>query len=415
MNHRTLLPSLVLCMILNAVAHAAETWPQFRGPTGDGDASSAKLPLNWSESTNVKWKTAIHGKAWSSPVVWGDRIWMTTATEDGKKMSAVCVDRNTGKIVQDIVVFENAEPRFCHPTNSYASPTPILEAGRLYVHFGSYGTACLNTKTGKTIWERRDFACNHWRGPGSSPVIAGDVMFVAYDGFDKQYVTALNKNTGKTEWKHDRNINYGTDNGDRMKAYSTALYIEHKDRKQFISPSAVETISYEVETGKELWRVKHGGMNAAIRPAYRHGLVYIFGGSGRTAMVAVKPDGSGDVTSTHIVYGLGRGVPKRPGPVMFGDYMFMLNDDGIANCVDAKTGEVKWQQRMEGSYRASPILADGRIYLFGMEGQMPVIKAKPTFELLTTNELEAGCQASPAVIGNQLYIRTLTHLYWIGK
>jgi hypothetical protein len=236
-------------------------------------------------------------------------------------MSALCVDRQSGKVLHDFVVFENEEPKFCHPTNSYASCTPVIEEGRVYVHFGSYGTACLDTATGKKIWERRDLECNEWRGPGSSPIVQGDKLIVAYDGYDYQYVVAFDKQSGKTAWRRDREIDYGTDNGDRKKAYSTATAFEHNGRTQIISPSATESIAYDPDSGDVLWRVRHGGMNAAAKPLYAHGLVYIAAGDGPLSMVAVKPDGSGDVTDTHVAWSFSKSAPKRPSPTVVGDFV----------------------------------------------------------------------------------------------
>ncbi|MBP86235.1 MAG: quinonprotein alcohol dehydrogenase [Planctomycetaceae bacterium] len=394
---------------------AADNWPQFRGPNGDGRAE-ADLPLELSEKQNVQWKIPIHGKAWSSPVVWGDQLWLTTATEDGKQMSAICIDRYSGKVLRDIIVFENENPRFAHPTNSYASCTPVIEEGRIYFHFGSYGTACLDTRTGTKIWERRDFECNHWRGPGSSPIVHGDKLIVAYDGYDHQYVTALDTGSGKTVWQRDRDIDYGTDNGDRKKAYSTATSFEHKGRLQVVSPSATDTISYDPNTGEELWRVHHGGMNAAARPLYAHGLVYIAAGSGPLSLIAVRPDGSGDVTDTHIAWGFGKSAPKRPSPIIDGDLMFMIDDKGVASCINAKTADVVWQERVGGGeYRASPILAGGHLYCFSVKGHVTVIKASKDYQVVAEGDFDNGFQASPAVAGNSLYLRTIKDLYCISK
>lgn len=396
-------------------AASGEHWPQFRGPAGDGQAARADLPLTWSESEHVRWKVPIAGKGWSSPVIWGDQVWLTTASEEGHKMYAVALDRATGKVQHERLVFENEKPRFCHPTNSYASPTPVIEAGRIYVHFGSYGTACLDTSSGRTLWQRRDLPCNHWRGPGSSPILEGQALIVAYDGYDQQYVVALDKETGETLWKRDRNIDYGTDNGDRKKAYSTCTVIEYEGRRQVISPSAVETVSYDPATGKEWWRVRHGGMNAAARPLFGHGLVYISAGSGPYALIAVRPDGSGDITDSHLVWNSNKSAPKRPSQLLVGEHLYMINDSGVASCIAATTGELVWQQRLGGSYRASPIVASGRIYFFSLEGKAHVVAAESTYKHLGENSLDHGFQASPAVAGNELYLRSTQHLYCIGK
>ena len=205
MRHTTTLWT-ILFSLLSPSLFAGDNWAEFRGPQGSGISQAKGLPTKWSETENIVWKTPIHGKGWSSPVVWGNQIWLTTATVDGKKMSAICLDAASGKIVHDLLLFENAEPRFCHPTNSYASPTPVIEEGRIYCHFGSYGTACLDTKSGKTLWTRRDLESDDFRGPGSSPILFEDLLVVNYDGVDLQFVVAFNKKTSDTVWQKKRNI-----------------------------------------------------------------------------------------------------------------------------------------------------------------------------------------------------------------
>ncbi len=408
--------TLVAFLWLLAVPSAgAEYWNQFRGPHGDGQATSKSLPLQWSENRNISWKTAIHGKAWSSPVVWGEQIWMTSATEDGKELFAICVDAATGKVVHDIRVFEIAEPMFCYPYNSYASPTPVAEEGRLWVHYGSAGTACLDTAVGKILWTRQDLACDHWRGPGSSPIVFRDLLIINFDGYDLQYVVALDKHTGKTVWKTDRSIDYGTDNGDLKKAYCTSKVFEHQSRLQLVSPAAVGTVAYDPLTGKELWKVYHGGFNPAARPLYSHGLV-IISTEGGLRLLAVRPDGTGDVTQTHIAWSYGRATPTRPSQLIVGDHLYMVNDQGIVTCLDVRTGEPTWTHRMGGRHSASPVYADGRIWLFDEEDRSRVIEANPReFRLLAENPLDAGCMASPAVVGDALIVRTKTHLYRIER
>ncbi len=412
---RVTLTLVAAWLLIAAPLSAAEHWNQFRGPHGNGQAGSASLPLQWSETQNVAWKTAIHGKAWSSPVVWGEQIWITSATEDGKQLFAICVDAGTGRIVHDITVFEIAEPMFCYPYNSYASPTPVVEEGRLWVHFGSAGTACLDTASGQVLWTRQDLPCDHWRGPGSSPIIFRDLLIVHFDGYDLQYVVALDKHTGKTVWKADRTIDYGTDDGDMKKAYCTPAVFEHQGRLQLVSPAAVGTVAYDPLTGKELWKVHHGGYNAAARPLYSHGLV-IINIEGGLKLLAVRPDGTGDVTKTHIVWTCTRQTPTRPSQLIVQDHLYMVNDQGIVSCLDIKTGEPVWTERMGGRHSASPIHAKGRIWLFDEENRSRVIEANPReFRLLAVNPLDAGCMASPAVIGDALIVRTKTHLYRIQQ
>lgn len=388
-------------------------WNQFRGPSGNGHAASAALPVRWSERENVAWKIPLRGKAWSSPVIWNDTIWLTSATEDGRQLYAIAVDAHRGVILHDITVFDIAEPMFCYPYNSYASSTPVIEQDRLWVHYGSAGTACLDTRTGEVLWRRQDLPCNHHRGPGSSPIVFQDLLIVNFDGFDVQYVVALDKHTGQTVWKTDRSLDYGTDNGDVKKAYSTPTVIQHEGRLQLVSPAAVGTIAYDPLTGSELWTVYHGGFNAAARPLYSHGMV-ILNLEGGDRMLAVRPDGRGDVTKTHVVWTNKKATPTRPSQLILGDCIFMVNDAGIASALDIRTGQPLWTHRLGGKHSASPITAHGRIYFFDEDGVSYVIDAHPErCELLAENVLDAGCMASPAVHGDALILRTKTHLYRI--
>ncbi len=413
-----MLLALVLALVLVvapalATAHAATPWPEFRGPTGDGVSVEKNLPVTWSETEGIAWKTPIPGKAWSSPVIWDGTVWMTNATEDGKRLSVVGVDPRDGKLLHDITAFEIEKPQFCHPFNSYASSTPVIEAGRLYAHFGSAGTACLDTATGKILWTRQDLPCDHFRGAGSSPIIHGNLLVMAYDGFDFQYVVALDKTTGKTVWRTDRNIEYGTKDGDMKKAYATAAVLNAGGREQFVIPSAGATIAYEPATGKELWRVNHGGMNASARPLFAHGNVYINTAGGGMGFLAVKPDGDGDVTASKLVWKSSKGSGTRSSQLLLGDRLLLVANNGAASMIDAISGEAVWQKRLGGEFSASPVLADGRIYVSNQTGDTFVLSAADPYELLATNTLADGCMASPAVFDGAIYLRTKTHLYKI--
>ena len=401
--------------VLTNHAWAATPWPEFRGVTGDGVSQEHNLPVEWSESSGVAWKTAIPGKAWSSPVIWDDLVWLSNATADGTRLSAVAVARDNGRIVHDITVFEIAAPQFCHPFNSYASCTPAIERDRLYLHYGSAGTACLDTESGKILWTRQDLPCDHFRGPGSSPIIHGNLLIVALDGFDLQYVVALDKTTGKTMWRKDRNIDYGTTDGDAKKAYPTATVIRSQGREQVIIPSAGATIAYDPTSGEELWRVRHGGMNASARPLFAHGLVYINTAAGGMKFLAVRPDGIGDVTGTQIAWKSSQGTGSRSSQLLLGEKLFLIGDAGTASVLDAVSGKALSQKRLSGEFSASPILADGRIYASNQGGDTFVLSAADPSTVLATNTLDDGCMASPAVFDAAIYLRTKTHLYRLGK
>jgi outer membrane protein assembly factor BamB len=410
------LPLLFVAALSLTSADGAPNWPQFRGPHGDGKSDATGLPVTWGETKNVVWKTAIHDKGWSSPVVWGDQVWLTTARADGTRLFAVCIDRNSGKVVHDVAVFDVEKPAFCHATNSYASPTPVIEEGRVYVHFGTYGTACLDTKTGKTLWERRDLHCDHFRGPASSPILYDGLLFVHFDGVDVQYLVALDKNTGKTVWRKDRGTDFKPDtNPDLKKAYGTPAVITVEGKPQLVSPAAAATTAYDPRTGAELWRVYHGGMNVAAPPLAGLGKVFLCTGDGGLKLLAVRPNGHGDVTATHIDWKRNQGVPSRSSPLLVGDLLFMVNEIGFACCVEAKTGREVWRARLGGQYWASPLYAEGRLYFFSEGGITHVGAAGREWKELAANKLDTGCMASPAVAGKALFVRTKTHLYRIER
>ena len=406
-------------LFLTGVALGGDNWPQFRGPHGDNRADEARLPLTWSETKNIAWKTAIHDKGWSSPVVWGDRVWLTTAKEDGTQLFAVCVDRDSGKVRHDIKVFDVEGPsELWRKFNSFASPTPAIEEGRVYVHFGTYGTACLDTKTGKTLWQRRDLHCDHWRGAASSPILSGDLLFLTFDGYDAQYVVALNKTTGKTVWKKDRDIDYKTTDGDVKKAFGTPAVRIIDGKPELISPAAMATLAYDPKTGDELWKVYHGGMNVTAPPLYGQGKVFLCTGDGGLRLLAVRPNGSGDITGSHVAWTVSKikgSVPSRSSPLLVGDLLYMVSELGIVSCLEAKTGEPVWQERIGGKYWASPLYAGGRLYFFDEDGGSHVLAAGRTPKKLATNKLDDGCRATPAVAGKSLFVRTHTHLYRIEE
>ncbi len=390
-------------------------WPQFRGPIGDGHAQSTMLPDSWSESEHIQWKTPIHGRGWSSPVVWGQQVWLTTATPDGRSLSVLCVDLASGKILRDRKLFDVAQPQDIHLTNSHASPTPVIEPGRIYVHFGSYGTACLDTRDGSTIWQRRDFPCNHWRGPGSSPILFEDLMIVHFDGYDYQYVVALDKKTGKTRWKVDRAIDYQTDDGDFKKAFCTPTVITVDGKPQLISPAARAAIAYDPHSGKEIWRIHYQNHSATARPLFGHGLVFINSGFGKARLYAVRPDGQGDVTDTKIAWTAKQSIGSKPSSLLIDDLLYVIHDQGTASCLEATTGKTVWKKRVGGNFSASPVYADGKIFFINEGGETTVIKSGREYVEIAKNQLDDGCMASPAVVDNSLLIRTRTHLYRIAQ
>ena len=401
---------------------SGENWPEFRGHSGDGHSSVIGLPLSWSETQNVRWKTPIPGRGWSTPVVWGKQVWLTTATEDGRAMSVLCVERNTGKVLLNRELFQNPNPEpLGNDVNSYASPTPTIEAGRVYVHFGSYGTACLDTRTFQTLWERRNLPCRHYRGPSSSPILFGNLLILTLDGADYQYVTALDKKTGKTVWKTDRTANWGDFDpngkviaeGDFRKAHSTPLITLVNGQPEMVSMGAKAGYAYDPKTGKELWKVDYRGFSASFRPVEGEGLVFVPTGYSRSDLWAVRLGGRGNVTSSHIVWKYSKNVPSKPSPLLLNDLLYLVDDAGVVTCLEAKTGNEVWKERMGGHFSASPLTAEGRIYCFSEEGKTTVLKPGRKFEVIAESQLKDGFMASAAVAGKAFFLRTKTHLYRI--
>lgn len=420
---KTIVFSLAL---LSLSLPALAEWPEFRGPNRDGTTDAQNLPTEWSEETNVTWKVPTHGMGWSTPLIGEGKVWLTTATEDGREMSVLCFDEATGKTLLDRVFITNDNPEpLANPINTYASPTGVLEKGRAYFHFGSYGTICLDTETYESIWQRRDLTCSHWRGPASSLAMWKDKVILTLEGADQQYFVALNKETGETLWRRDRSTNYDDEkegipanSGDMRKAFSTPIFVPTGDIVQMISNGAKAAWAYNVENGEEIWNIHYPTHSPSSRPVYskKDGLVYINTGLGKAEIWAVRldPEAKGDITETHVAWSYIKRTPKRSSPVLANDLLFMAND-GIVSCVDAKTGEPKWAQRAGGEYSAS-LLTDGKmVYFFDEEGLCTVVKAAPEFEVAAENHLEEGLMASPAVSDGALILRTKTHLYRVAK
>ena len=361
------LAAVSLCLGLLALSRgmtfASDEWPQFRGPDGQGHSDSTNLPLHWSEQQNIKWKTAIPGQGWSSPVISDGQIWMTTASDDGKSMRAICVARDSGKLRYDVAVFTNEVVGHKNTLNSYASPSPIIEKGRLYVHFGTYGTAALSAKTGQILWANRDLKLDHEEGPGSSPALYRDKLLIPCDGTNVQYVAALDKFTGKVVWQVNRS-GVPHQSLEHRKAFYTPLIISVDGRDQAIIQGANRVWSYEPQTGKEIWSVHYDGYSGAPRQVFGAGLIFICTGFERSQLWAIRPSGQGDITSTQVAWRFARQAPKKPSILFEQGNIFMINDGGIATCVDATTGGEVWRERIGGEILASPICAAHRIYLW---------------------------------------------------
>lgn len=392
-------------------------WSEFRGPTGQGHAAG-KLPTDWAPEKNITWRTEIPGTGWSSPVIVADRVYLTTAvptSEDEKpdqSLRALCVDAHSGEIIWNVEVFRedgDKAPRI-HPKNSHASPTPIVEAGKVYVHFGHLGTACLNTKDGSIVWAVQELVYKPTHGNGGSPVIVDDKLIFSIDGVDRQEVVALDKSTGKIAWETER----GTKDGVKPFSFCTSLVIEVDGQRQLISPGSGVVMALDPTTGNEIWRVDYGkGYSVVPRPVYANGLLYICTGYDRSTMIAIRPEGTGDLTESNVEFTVDKGVPYNPSLVAVDDAVYMVSDNGVLSCLDGETGDLRWKERIGGNFSASPIYANGLVYLMDEAGLTTVFQPGEQFEEVAKNDLEERSLASFGIDGNAILLRTEKALYRI--
>jgi len=405
--------ALVAGSLVAAAARADENWSQFRGPGGQGMSDSTGVPVTWSESENIAWKTPLPGRGWSSPVVWDGQIWMTSAIDEGHSLHALCVDLASGRLLHDVEVFQVEKPPHLNTKNSYASPTPVIEPGHVYVHFGTMGTACLATDTAKVEWTNRDLHLDHSMGPGSSPILYRDLLIFNCDGMDVQYVVALNKHTGKIAWKTDRSGKPDV-RVDRRKAFCTPLVIPIHGHDELISPGAGAVISYEPNSGKELWKVVYSpGYSNVPRPVYGHSRLFIGTGYDKAQLWAIRPEGHGDMTASNVVWKMTSQAPLNPSPVLWGDELYVVSDNGVATCVNAATGEQFWRHRLGGDFSASPVWAEGRVYFPSESGATTVVQTGHEYKELAVNQLDGRIMASPAIVGRAIILRTDANLYRI--
>lgn len=409
---------------------AAADWPQFRGPRGNSVSDAANPPLHWSGTSNVTWKVAVPGRGRSSPVVAKKRIWLTTALEKNVQrkrigpddmqtaehvsLGVVCLEAADGRLLWHVTLYEVENPDPVHWLNSWATPTPVARDGRLYCDFGTFGTCCLDGETGKVVWKQR-LPLDHQVGPGSSPVLYEDRLILVRDGRDAQYVAALDVKTGEQIWKTDRPPLKASSNN-LKKSFSTPIIVEHAGKTQMMVPGSQWMVSYDPRTGKEHWRARHGsGFSIGACPVFGHGKVYFSTGCPTAQLYAIRTDGEGDVTDTHVAWKVLRQIPVMSSPVLVGEEVYWVSDSGMATCANPANGEAHWQERLGGSHLASPLYAAGRIYFFDKDGKTTAVKAGPRFERLAENAVEGALTATPALVDGTLFLRTDTHLYCIQE
>jgi outer membrane protein assembly factor BamB len=422
--------SLLLCVIVIAFFFTSKkassqemNWTHFRGSNLNGIAVTKNIPLKL-DSTSIRWKTKIHDEGYSSPVVYDNQIWVTSAKHDGKELYAVCIDFQTGKIIYDIKVFTPDKVEGKHSINTYASPTPCIEKGFVYVHYGSNGTACINTLNGSIIWKCTDFKCKHVQGPASSPIIYKNLLILHYEGIDVRYIVALDKSNGKLIWKTDRPAEpYEALTEIGRKAYITPIIINVKSRDMLISNGSAVCIAYDPNTGKEIWEVVDGAESTIAMPVTEHGILYWYtgfteDGNGKkfTELLAVNPDGNGDITGTNVIWKKREELSRNQclTPVIKDGLIFTVNTRNIMMCIDAATGKEIWSEHVTSNYDASPLYADGNIWFFSVKGEVLVIDAGRKYKVIAQNQMDSGIWATPAILRNSMIMRTQKYLYRIG-
>jgi outer membrane protein assembly factor BamB len=410
---------LLVAFIVLPKSARTENWPGFRGPTGQGMSSEKRLPTEWSSTANVAWKTEIPGEGWSSPVIYGDRVFVTTSVDAGVSCRVLCLKRQTGEVLWNKEVIQQT-PKRKEKRNSYATPTPVTDGKQVYVAFGD-GTVAALTMKGGVVWTNRDFKYYSQHGLGVSPRLYQDLLIIPFDWsnegedkkvgwqkpWDKSVILAFDKRTGKLRWRAQRGLS-------RL-GHVTPNILREKGRDQLVSAAGDVIQGFDPTTGEKLWWARSQGEGVVPSVVIGDGLAFTASGFEQPTIRAVRTGGRGDVTQTHIAWEQTRNVPSVPSFVYVKPLLFTVTDTGVVACLKADTGEVVWQERIGGTHAASPIYADGKIYFLSMEGESVIIEAKPEFKLVARNSIAEYCQASPATSQGQLFIRSEKNLYCIGK
>ena len=386
----------------------AKYWPRWRGPSGQGLIDGDGYPTRWSATENVLWRVAVPGSGNSSPIVWGDFIFVTTAAPEGKSRGIVAFRRADGKQLWQALAPE-AHPESAHRKNGLASSTPTTDGERVYAYLGNHGVLAVDF-TGKQVWHRNLGRFEAYHGTASSPLLHDDRLIVVQDHGGRSFIGAFDKKTGDELWRTNRPSQVG---------WSTPIAIRAGGREEIVYSAQQQVEAYDPKTGERLWKARGNTFETIPTPVVGHGLLYA--SSGRAGpTLAIRPGGSGDVTKSNVVWRASKGSPFVPSPVLDGDYLYMVNDmSAVVTCYEAKTGEVMWQGRLGRAQRegfsASPVAVDGRIFITSDDGLTFVLAAGPEFELLHTNNLEERVLASPALVDGRWYFRTERHLLAIGE
>jgi outer membrane protein assembly factor BamB len=419
---------LLLLALLAASSVRAENWPGFRGPTRQGHSSEKNLPTFWDPKTNILWKTEIPGEGWSSPIVWDDRVFVTSATENGAQCHIFALDRRAGKIVWDTMVFSQT-PRRKESRNSWATPTPTTDGKVVYAVFGGGGIAAVDWD-GKVIWKNLDVEFYSRHGLGASPLLHEGLLIEPYDGsssrfessdkvtdaerigwqipWDKSFIAALDTKTGKRVWTGKRGMS-------RI-AHVSPIVLDIDGGKQLVSGAGDCIQGFNLKTGELIWSIYAQGEGVVPSPVSGYGMLFAASGFEKTTLRGIKlKDLHGDATATHVAWEQKKGVPTQPSPIFVNPRLYAITDGGILSCYNPRNGEQFWQERVGGIHSASPVYAEGRIYFLAESGQTTIVDTGPDFQIVGRCELDAHCQASPAISHQNIFIRSEKSLYCIGQ
>ncbi len=408
---------LVGAAIEGSPATAADVWPQFRGPSGDGVAPENSVPLNWDPETNIRWRTELPGEGWSSPVIGGGIVYLSAAIHRGSDadgdydLALILVDQESGEIrrVSSLIQQDSKSSPAIHKKNSHASPTPVLSGDHVYVHFGHQGTVCTD-RQGNLRWVDREHSFNPVHGNGGSPVLVDGRLVFTCDGGDEAYVLALDAATGQEVWRSPRPVD-----AKQKFSFATPTVIESDSGPLVVAPGSDCVTAIDPAKGDIRWWARYSGYSVVPKPVVSGEHVLIATGYGSTKLLAFRTGGSGDVTDTHLDWEVDRGVPKTPSVLVHEGLVYLVSDEGLALCVDGASGEVVWRGRLGGNYSASPVLVGDRIYISSEQGVTTVMRVGRELEKLASNDLQEATLASPAVAHGALFIRTEKALYRIQE
>jgi outer membrane protein assembly factor BamB len=411
-------------------AARAENWPRFRGANGQGHSAETGLPIHWSATSNILWKSPIPGEGWSSPIVWDDKVFLTSVTDTGTKCHVLCVDAKNGKAVWDQHVFDQ-QPRRKEGKNSYATPTPTTDGKQVYAVFGD-GSVVALSMGGKIVWTNREVQFYSRHGLGASPILYDKLLIMSYDGstqvsaagnypqvsdtertgwqipWDKSFIAALDTKTGKRVWTGKRGMS-------RI-AHVTSFIANVDGKDQLISGAGDFLGGFDLKSGERIWSIYAQGEGVTPSPVLGDGMLFASSGFEKTTLRGVKLGGArGDVTPSHIVWEQKKGVPTQSSPIYVKPYLYAITDGGIASCFEPKSGEIVWQDRVGGNFSASPVYADGKIYFLSEAGETTVIEAGPRFKIVSRNPLGEKCQASLAISNRRLFVRSDKSLFCIAE